>query len=231
MGFGRADGLAECAWGDILSMVVTKVWMRKANLLEAPAKTAEDGRTIRRDRNIDRVMDAALALFAQERGVPAIDAIARRAGLSTRSLYRYFDDAASLYFTVAQHRLAQIEAQAQAPVDLTTPTEARAAALAQWRWPMNDELRNIGDAIRPFQDSNRAIGDLRRSGSQFIAGYVESCFRPELDRMEKERDSVLMALRVLWSVESWSVLSFDLGRDQQRVSGVVIDATLRLLRD
>lgn len=194
-------------------------------------RQAEDGRNIRRDRNIDRVVEAALELFAEEKGVPSIDEIAARAGLSPRSIYRYFEDAASLYLAVAHCLVQQIQERAHVPAELPDSVHVRAVMLANWRWPMHDGLRNIGDALRPYQEKNKAVGDLRRDGSAFITHQVESYFQPELDRLGPNRDIVLRALRVLWSVETWSVLSFDLEHDQERVSRTVIEATIRLLRD
>lgn len=188
-----------------------------------------DGRNARRDINITRVVDAALELFAEQQGVPRIDEISARAGLSSRSLYRYFDDAASLYFYVAQQRFNQIQQQPRASFTPDTSLRDRAAILAVWRWPAHDQLRNIGDALRRYQDSHEAIAKLRQKGSEFIREIVEDHFRPELDRMGSNRFAMLAALRTLWSVEAWSVLSFDMAHDQETVSQIVITATVRLL--
>lgn len=51
-----------------------------------------DGRVARRDRNRDAVLDAVIALFTEGQLDPGPDEVARRVGLSTRSVYRYFED-------------------------------------------------------------------------------------------------------------------------------------------
>ena len=58
---------------------------------DVPDRTT-DGRHARRDRNRLAVVDAILALFSEGNFEPTSDQIAERAGLSPRSLFRYFDD-------------------------------------------------------------------------------------------------------------------------------------------
>ncbi len=60
------------------------------------ADTATDGRVARRQRNIDAVLDVVLELFAEDAMFPTIEQVANRAGLSLRSLYRYFADPGEL---------------------------------------------------------------------------------------------------------------------------------------
>ena len=55
-----------------------------------------DGRTARRNRNRDAVLDAMIALTTETGEEPAIEAVAERAGVSYRSVYRYFDDRTEL---------------------------------------------------------------------------------------------------------------------------------------
>ncbi|HRE00682.1 MAG TPA: TetR family transcriptional regulator, partial [Ilumatobacteraceae bacterium] len=57
-----------------------------------PARVQVDGRRGRRDRNRDAVVDALLTLYHDGVLEPSADAIAEQAGLSARSLFRYFDD-------------------------------------------------------------------------------------------------------------------------------------------
>jgi AcrR family transcriptional regulator len=51
-----------------------------------------DGRRARRARNIALAVYTARALFTEENLVPTIEQVAKRSGLSLRSLYRYFAD-------------------------------------------------------------------------------------------------------------------------------------------
>jgi AcrR family transcriptional regulator len=62
---------------------------------EAPSGSL-DGRVLRRQRNVDAVIDAVLEMFAEESLFPTIEQAAARSGLSLRSLYRYFADPGEL---------------------------------------------------------------------------------------------------------------------------------------
>ena len=57
---------------------------------------AIDGRTARRNRNRDAVLDALIELADESNDEPTIERIAERAGVSYRSVYRYFDDRTDL---------------------------------------------------------------------------------------------------------------------------------------
>ena len=55
-----------------------------------------DGRTARRDRNSEAVLDAVRALFVEGTYTPTAEAVAARSGVSLRSVYRYFEDTDAL---------------------------------------------------------------------------------------------------------------------------------------
>ncbi len=62
-------------------------------MIDAPAEDAAavDGRTARRDRNRQSVLDAILEIFSENID-PTPDIVALRSGVSPRSVYRYFED-------------------------------------------------------------------------------------------------------------------------------------------
>lgn len=62
-----------------------------ARAVDAP-EVPGDGRLARRDRNRIAVLDAAIELFAEGVLDPTPDDVATRAGISARSVYRYFED-------------------------------------------------------------------------------------------------------------------------------------------
>ena len=196
----------------------------------AMTSPSEDGRNVRRDRNIDRVIASALELFGEQTGVPSFDEIAQRAGISPRSVYRYFDDPGVLYVTVAKYKLEEVRERANQMSKLNGSLRERALQFAKWRWPMNKELRSIGDSLSPYLDRNEDARSLRHEGSRFLSSQIEGLFGEELDMLGDARAAVLASLRVLWSVESWSLLIFDMGGDREQISQTIVEATLKLLR-
>ena len=67
-----------------------------------------DGRTARRDRGRTAVLEAALDLFEEENLEPTPEQIALRAGVSTRSVYRYFQDRDELVRAIIAHKQLKI---------------------------------------------------------------------------------------------------------------------------
>ena len=59
---------------------------------EHEGEDAVDGRSARRDRNRTAVLDAVIEVFSENNLAPGPEEVAMRVGLSTRSVYRYFED-------------------------------------------------------------------------------------------------------------------------------------------
>lgn len=64
---------------------------------DAETSGTSDGRSIRRDRNIDRAIDAFLKILDDGHRVPTFEQVAVAAGLSVSSVYRYFDHIDDLF--------------------------------------------------------------------------------------------------------------------------------------
>jgi AcrR family transcriptional regulator len=74
-----------------------------SSAITGTAVGAADGRTLRRERNIAAARSATLELLSE--GVrPSLGEIAERAGLATRSVYRYFGDAGAAIGDAVTHR-------------------------------------------------------------------------------------------------------------------------------
>jgi AcrR family transcriptional regulator len=67
-----------------------------------------DGRTARRDRNRELVLDAVLELFAENQLAPNAADVAARSGVSLRSVYRYFEDIDALVQAALDRHLERI---------------------------------------------------------------------------------------------------------------------------
>ena len=67
-----------------------------------------DGRTARRDRNRELVLDAALELFAEHHLFPTAPEVAERSGVSPRSVFRYFEDTEALLQAAMARHLSRI---------------------------------------------------------------------------------------------------------------------------
>lgn len=79
--------------------------MRAVNPGGRHSQTVVDGRSARRERNISAVLEAEWALLREGQGNPSWEAVAARAGVSLRSVQRYFPDREELILAAmrAQH--------------------------------------------------------------------------------------------------------------------------------
>lgn len=71
-------------------------------------EVSPDGRLARRDRNRLAVLDAVIELFAEGVLDPTPDDVAQRVGLSSRSVYRYFEDRDALLRAAIDRNLERV---------------------------------------------------------------------------------------------------------------------------
>ena len=181
-----------------------------------------DGRHARRERNRLAVVDAMLTLYASGNLNPASDQIAERAGLSPRSLFRYFDDIDDLVrVAVARHhdRVAPL-----AVLDTTTaaPLAERVQRLVEQRLRLFGAIASVGTVARvraPFQP---LIAAELATAREFWREQLRQLFAPELRALGKATAAhVVASIDVLTSYESVQLL-----RDDQRLSSAQIAAAL-----
>src|SRR3954469_16657881 len=84
-----------------------------------------DGRRLRREQNREAVVDALVALFEEGSYTPSTNEIAERAGISPRSLFRYFDDADDLTRAAIERHLAIHRRLFEIDIDPALPTKAK----------------------------------------------------------------------------------------------------------
>ncbi|MFK8024715.1 MAG: hypothetical protein AB8G26_12215 [Ilumatobacter sp.] len=95
-----------------------------------PASGGADGRTLRRERNVEAARSATIELL--EEGLqPSLAEIAGRAGVATRSVYRYFGDAESAISDAVQHRIRRADEvfRSEPAIGSTMPFDERLAML------------------------------------------------------------------------------------------------------
>ena len=181
-----------------------------------------DGRHARRERNRLAVVDAMLALYARGNLDPSSDQIAERAGLSPRSLFRYFDDIDDLVrVAVARHHervlpLAELDTTSSASLD------ERVQRLVLQRMRLFEGIASVGTVSRlraPFQP---LIAAELAAARGFWRGQLRKLFAPELRALGNATAiSVVASIDVLTSFESVQLM-----RDDQKLSSSAISAAL-----
>lgn len=189
-----------------------------------------DGRRVRRDRNRDAVVDALLTLYGEGNLEPGSAEIAERAGLSPRSLFRYFDDVDDLCeAAIARQaeRILPLTAIAASPTD---PLDARIAAFVNQRVTMFDAMGHVGAVARlraPFLPL--IAGEISRMRG-FLRDQLRQLFAGELAALPAARArAALVAIDVLTSFESYQLLRNDQALSRADASTILVGSMTTLL--
>ncbi|MDD9372129.1 MAG: hypothetical protein PV358_18550 [Acidimicrobiales bacterium] len=179
----------------------------------APA-ALPDGRNLRRDRNRDTVVTTLLELYREGDLNPSADAIAARAVISVRSLFRYFDDTEAMVRAAIarqQEHLAPLYALDIPPgLPLAERVDRFVAARVQLLEGMG-EVGRIARAIAPRQPL--LLAELTRIRST-LRCQLTTVFADELGALPADRRRAAVAAADV--VVSWE--SFDLMRHDQKLS-------------
>ena len=173
-----------------------------------------DGRTARRDRNRVAVLDAVLELFSEGNLTPSPDDVARRSGISLRSVYRYVADSDDLIRSAIARHTEKV-----APLfiidDIGQGTfEHRLEVFVATRLRVYEAIASTSRASRLRAPANEIIRDQLESGRRLLRAQLERQFAPELDRLEpKSRRAVVAAADALTQIET-----IDLYRHHRRYS-------------
>jgi AcrR family transcriptional regulator len=162
-----------------------------ADVSPMTASDVSDGRVVRRQRNMAAVRSAVLDLL-KEGEQPTLAAIAQRAGVATRSVYRYFGDAeAAVQDAVEARRVRAREVFESEPhISSNAPLAERLGMVVLRRLRL-DRL------VEPL-DGRGGVRDL----PVVLDAEVRAAFAPELDAGDEELALVLCGLFRLSTVRA-----------------------------
>jgi AcrR family transcriptional regulator len=193
-----------------------------------PAVT--DGRNLRRDRNRGAVVDALLALYREGVLAPGAEAIAARAGISVRSLYRYFDDVPALVRTAIAHQQQRLAPLYALDIPAGLPFDERAQLFVSARVRLLDAMGAVGRLARSVAANQPLVlGELTRI-RRTLRDQLAETFAPELDRMSpSHRQAAMAAADVVCSWESYDLMCHDQGLAPAEAAEAIRAALLALL--
>lgn len=157
-----------------------------------------DGRTARRQRNREAVIDALIALTAEGDSDPSVDAIADRAGVSYRSVYRYFSDRSEMLDAAADRAMTWIRpmlAETITPFDVNDELDHRIDGIVDARAEVYAQIAEVArTAIQRAQTEPR-IAKQFIDARQLIREQVAERFAPELGQFpDHERELRITAI-------------------------------------
>jgi AcrR family transcriptional regulator len=187
---------------------------------------AADGRTRRREQNRDAVIDALLALFAEGSYQPSTAQVAGRAGLSLRSLFRYFDDVDDLHQAAARRQRMLARPLIELIVDPDQPAADKVRAVVGGRARLYEQIGPAARALRACAHRHEPLAAELARNRAFLRGQLAAVFAPET---AASGVAVLPAIDVLCSFESYELLRHDQGLSPRRAEAALIDAIGALL--
>ncbi|MEY2567604.1 MAG: hypothetical protein QOE35_2133 [Actinomycetota bacterium] len=185
--------------------------------------TVVDGRSLRRQRNLETAADALLDLLAEGIPQPTAQQVADRSGVSIRSIFRLFEDVESLYAAAVARQTERIAPLREAPSVDGTRDERIAAAVAH--------RAKLFEAIAPIRRS----GTRQATTSPAIAAGLARADRVLRHQLAVQFDLadgvVLDAADAAASFEAWDRLRTHQGLSRQKASQAVAYMLHRLLPD
>lgn len=172
-------------------------------MIDGQPEDRADGRTARRDRNREAVLDAVLALFGEDAMYPGPAEVAERSGVSLRSVYRYFEDMDALIRAAMGRHLAQIQ-----PLFLIEDLGAgrlddRVERMVTQRLRLYEAGAPMMRAAALRSRSNELIRERLEDNRRRLRRQVEQMFAPELEDLATvESREVAAALDVLLEFEA-----------------------------
>ena len=193
--------------------------------------TAPDGRTQRRQRTSAAVVDALLDLYREGNLTPGSDEIAERAGVSPRSLFRYFEDIDALVAVAIASQQERIAPLMAVEVDPDLPFEERLARFVAARLDLYEGMGHVARVARAAAQRHAQVGTELTRIRAVLRGQLETAFARELDeRPPAERAEVLAAADVATAWEAVDLLRHDQGLGRDAAARVVARALRAVLR-
>jgi AcrR family transcriptional regulator len=191
------------------------------------SSVALDGRSARALRTRNRVVDALLDLIDEGDLRPPAADVARRAGVSLRSVYQHFDDLETLFRVAGERhrqRFAHLEPLPDLPEEIGLRVAAYVAHRAHWMEAVSPMARAaaLQAPFSPGIAARQATSRARHRDS------LASAFAPELERAA-DPERLLNALEVAASWSTWEHIRSGTGLSPEEAAGVVERLLLGLL--
>lgn len=191
----------------------------------SPPGNEVDGRRRRRARNRALVVDSLVDLF--DRGIyqPSVREIAEGAGVSERSVFRYFDDLDDLSQAAITRLVERARPLLAVPVDTASTLHDRARAFVAARHRLFRATAHGARAARITAHRRPPVARQLRESRRHLRREVEEVFAREIEGGEQW---MAPALDVLTSFEAFDLLTVERRLSAADAEAVVAGAVERL---
>lgn len=195
------------------------------------SEKAEDGRSARRRRTHEAVIDALYDLFSEGNLTPTIQELADRVGLTTRTFYHHFPDRVAVVEALAA-RQRERHAHLFACRPIKGTRNERIDGIVTHRAELFETVAPVRRAALAVMHSIPALQTQQTNLAARLRRQLTQTFEPELsslDRAARAQSLDLLDLHTSWEtwdrLRTWQDLSAD--RSHQLVTSLVIRALER----
>lgn len=193
--------------------------------------SAVDGRSLRRERNRQDIVNALLGLI--ENGETEISAalIASKAGLSERSIFRYFDDVNDLYRSVCDLAFSKEIEFALIDNAGMGSLETKIENFVNQRVRIYTMNEKVAPAARSFAFKNPIIKNQLVFGRKLLRAQITKHFAEELSAFDKSEQQVAVAtIDALTTFESYDMMRSDQKMSVQTIKSILTESIRKALQ-
>jgi AcrR family transcriptional regulator len=176
-----------------------------------------DGRRARRERGRVAVIDAVVDLLHEGAAPPSAADVAKRAGVSPATLFRYFETIDDLQHEATSRFFERNAALFELP-PASDPLDERADDYAAARVTLYDTIAPIARLARARSFDHPHLARTLHEVRSRMAGQVRTYFAPELRALTPAaRDDAIGLVCTITSFESWDQLRQDFDRTPAQI--------------
>jgi len=206
---------------------------------KAESSEKEDGRSHRRTRNREKVLRSFLELVEEKTGLPTTEEVAGRAGVSRRSIFRYFTDLDDMIVKAYNYQIDELQDKFPPPAPAEAVDEVpdkieeyvdHLSSIYEYTSSIREVLSEKGlpARIRSRLNSMRSK-TLRNRLQEYFGPFIEQDdFSGDDGKFKSDAESLLYALESSLSPESWDYLRGPCGLSRKRAREAWIEMLNRL---
>ncbi|MDO9430194.1 MAG: TetR/AcrR family transcriptional regulator [Phenylobacterium sp.] len=182
--------------------------MTAPTMLPLAAEPVVDGRRLRSEASRLRIVEAMIALVSEGLTMPPAEAVASRAGVGLRTVFRLFEDMDGLYRGMQAVMTARLGGLLEAPVEASNWREAIEILI--------DRRSEAFEILLPLQiaaDSPRTRSAALREGRGRLVQGQRDALLAILPAEVQADPELVQALYLALSFEAWRRLRTDQGAD------------------
>lgn len=161
-----------------------------------------DGRTRRGETNRRSIVDAALALVAEDQAFPTAQAVAARAGVAKRSVFHHFPDMESLLAEAADVQGARYW-NVLRPADRDADVVSRLADAVAQRAKLFEGVGDVRRVAVLYELSSPVLAGRLRDSRAGLRRHLRKALEPEISGLDRPSVEGILAAG---SWEAWEVL-------------------------